>query len=199
MQHHAPARREICGYCARCGDRQDSGTYSFSSDEIGLSVLAVQFHHYGGVDLLFGLDMLKRHQAIIDLEKNALRIHGEEVRFLSEHELPEKARWEGENDATSPLEGGSAALGAVHPPGGLHPGVPPAGISAAVPGSASSAASTPAPAPTAKPTPPPAQARGYSEDKIKMLMDLGIPRAQALQALDAAGGDADVAASMLFQ
>ncbi|TPX55445.1 hypothetical protein PhCBS80983_g05303 [Powellomyces hirtus] len=152
-----------------------------------------------GVDLLFGLDMLKRHQAIIDLEKNALRIHGEEVRFLSEHELPEKARWEGENDATSPLEGGSAALGAVHPPGGLHPGVPPAGISAAVPGSASSAASTPAPAPTAKPTPPPAQARGYSEDKIKMLMDLGIPRAQALQALDAAGGDADVAASMLFQ
>jgi DNA damage-inducible protein 1 len=44
------------------------------------------------VDLLFGLDVLKRHLAIIDLEKNCLRIHGEEVTFLSEHELPDKAR-----------------------------------------------------------------------------------------------------------
>ena len=44
------------------------------------------------VDLLFGLDMLKRHQACIDLEKNVLRIQGREVRFLAEHELPNKAR-----------------------------------------------------------------------------------------------------------
>src|ERR1700755_2519412 len=44
------------------------------------------------VDLLFGLDMLKAHQACIDLEKNVLRIQGREVTFLPEHELPEKAR-----------------------------------------------------------------------------------------------------------
>jgi DNA damage-inducible protein 1 len=36
--------------------------------------------------------MLKRHQACIDLEKNVLRIQGREVRFLAEHELPNKAR-----------------------------------------------------------------------------------------------------------
>ncbi|KAH9813367.1 hypothetical protein DFH28DRAFT_896856 [Melampsora americana] len=35
--------------------------------------------------------MLKRHQAIIDLSKNALIIQGRELRFLSEHELPEEA------------------------------------------------------------------------------------------------------------
>lgn len=48
------------------------------------------------VDLLFGLDMLKAHQACIDLEKNALRIQGREVQFLAEHELPDKARDMGE-------------------------------------------------------------------------------------------------------
>lgn len=44
-----------------------------------------------GVDLLFGLDMLKRYQACIDLERNVLRIQGREVRFLSEYELPRNA------------------------------------------------------------------------------------------------------------
>ena len=36
--------------------------------------------------------MLKAHQVCIDLEKNVLQIQGREVRFLSEHELPDKAR-----------------------------------------------------------------------------------------------------------
>lgn len=48
------------------------------------------------VDLLFGLDMLKRHQCCIDLSTNTLRINNTEVPFLSEHELPDKARRRGE-------------------------------------------------------------------------------------------------------
>ena len=32
--------------------------------------------------------MLKRHQACIDLAKDALVIQGREIKFLSEHELP---------------------------------------------------------------------------------------------------------------
>ncbi|KAE8232159.1 hypothetical protein CF326_g2809 [Tilletia indica] len=47
-----------------------------------------------GVELLFGLDMLKRFQATIDLASNALIIQGKRVRFLDEHELPDSARME---------------------------------------------------------------------------------------------------------
>jgi DNA damage-inducible protein 1 len=38
-----------------------------------------------GVDFLFGLDMLKRHQAVIDLRDNCLRIGEEVVSFLPEN------------------------------------------------------------------------------------------------------------------
>uniref|UniRef100_A0A3B3ZXQ8 Ubiquitin-like domain-containing protein n=1 Tax=Periophthalmus magnuspinnatus TaxID=409849 RepID=A0A3B3ZXQ8_9GOBI len=46
------------------------------------------------MDMLLGLDMLKRHQCSIDLKKNVLLIGttGTETRFLAEAELPECAR-----------------------------------------------------------------------------------------------------------
>lgn len=46
------------------------------------------------MDMLLGLDMLKRHQCCIDLQKNVLRIGttGTETTFLSERDLPECAR-----------------------------------------------------------------------------------------------------------
>lgn len=56
------------------------------------SVLAEQ-----PMDMLLGLDMLKRHQCNIDLQKNILRIGttGTETEFLAENELPECARLSG--------------------------------------------------------------------------------------------------------
>ncbi len=51
-----------------------------------------------GVDMLFGLDMLKRYQASIDLGGNVLVIGEERIRFLDEHELPAEARQEYEVD-----------------------------------------------------------------------------------------------------
>ncbi|KAJ3262611.1 DNA damage-inducible protein 1 [Boothiomyces macroporosus] len=101
------------------------------------------------VDLLFGLDMLKRHQACIDLEKNVLRINGEEVPFLSEHELPDKAKEPLPKDQTPESS-----------------------------------------------QPPPSK---YPEEVIKNLVALGVSREEVISALDAAGGNPDVAAGLLFQ
>ena len=40
------------------------------------------------LDFIFGLDMMKRHQAIIDLGQNCLIIGEDRVPFLPEHEIP---------------------------------------------------------------------------------------------------------------
>jgi len=142
------------------------------------------------VDLLLGLDMLKAHQACIDLEKGVLRIQGREVRFLSEHELPEKAR-----DPLDPAElaeivpaaGSSAAAQprvSSFPGGGRTIGTPPT-------------APTPAP-PVQRPSRAPAAGSRHPERSIQVLMDLGVTREIAISTLDAANGNVDVAASLLF-
>lgn len=116
------------------------------------------------MDLLFGLDMLKAHQACIDLEKNVLRIKGREVRFLSEHELPVQAHAE-------------AALADTR-------------------SHASTSNAPPMPATQSAPQATPSSR--HPEQHIKTLMDLGADRQTAISTLDAASGNIDVAASLLF-
>ncbi len=60
------------------------------------------------MDMLLGLDMLKRHQCVIDLQKNVL-IFGSaniETKFLPESELPRHARPGNEeiDDVTTAIE-----------------------------------------------------------------------------------------------
>ena len=44
------------------------------------------------MDFLFGLDQLRKHRACIDLEKNCLRLLGQEIQFLAEKDLPKDKR-----------------------------------------------------------------------------------------------------------
>lgn len=44
-----------------------------------------------GVDFIFGLDMLRRHQACIDFKSSTLVIHGEHIHFMSEFEAPKNS------------------------------------------------------------------------------------------------------------
>ncbi|CAE6477245.1 unnamed protein product [Rhizoctonia solani] len=155
------------------------------------------------VDLLFGLDMLKAHQACIDLERNVLRIQGREVRFLSEHELPDKAR----QDTSADLEGSKSQTPATSTPAGTQPASSSATPAPAqrFPGAGSTLGSAPAAAPSPNPGPPrpavqprPAPS-SFPEEHITTLQGLGTTREQAIELLRAAAGNLDVAAALLFQ
>lgn len=116
--------QRFAGMARGVGTAKILGRIHSAQMRLGDLHLPVAFHVLEGrdVDLLFGLDMLKRHQACIDLEKNCLRIQGREVPFLPEHELPAKARRMGEEEVaeelgqaaasgTSPVAGPSTAAG----------------------------------------------------------------------------------------
>ena len=73
-----------------------------------------------GVDLLLGLDMLKRHQMCIDLKDNVLRIQDDAVPFLSENETPKAFEEAMEEEETVKGPGGTeigATTGTVRPAG----------------------------------------------------------------------------------
>jgi len=140
------------------------------------------------VDLLLGLDMLKAYQACIDLEKNVLRIQRREVRFLSEHELPDKARI---------MDSGAEAASAAGPSSSVPtaPGRSQSPRTSSFPSGRQTLGATPA---AGRPAPSPQTASRHSEEAIATIMGLGATREVAISTLDAAGGNLDVAASLLF-
>lgn len=162
--------------------------------------------------------MLKRHQAIIDLAKDALVIQGREIRFLSEHELPKAFQGDDEMEldecACSHLTAfasGSIADGAVCYRQGnpIPPPAPPAApestsnpapapaTGAPFPGSGHSLANpTPAPAPST-PARAPAPA-AFPEASITSLVNLGVTREEAIRYLEASGGNTEMAANLVF-
>lgn len=145
------------------------------------------------VDLLLGLDMLKAHQACIDLEKGVLRVQGREVAFLAEHELPDKARVSVEGPSES---SGSTVPGSINNPQAAPRLFPGPGNTLGSSGPVSSSSSSTVSAPTSTPDPP---ASSFPEASIQVLLDLGAPsREIAIRTLEAAGGNVDVAASLLF-
>jgi DNA damage-inducible protein 1 len=140
--------------------------------------------------------MLKAHQACIDLEKNVLRIQGREVQFLAEHALPAKAR-----DSNAPIDapgqpGPSTSMGSVSPGPSSRP--------AQFPGSGHSLGRTPTSPHRGGAVGTRPGSRGatagsrYSERDIETIVSLGVSREVAISTLDAAGGNVDVAASLLF-
>lgn len=130
------------------------------------------------VDLLLGLDMLKRHQAILDLKRGCLVIQGEEVEFLGESEIPKNAF--GNNHEEPTVEGPSGSrvggrTGAIiEPP--IIQDIPEA---------------------TGQQQPDQVEPK-HPEEMVAQLQGLGFSRSEAIAALDATGGNIDMAANLLF-
>jgi DNA damage-inducible protein 1 len=163
---------------------------------IGGAVMPCSFTVMEGkaVDLLFGLDMLKRYKAKIDLEKNVLAFEGIEVPFLAEHEIP-KHFFDAELDEpTIPGPDGTEI--------GAHSGaVRPAGETSKA---ASKAAETEPKTSEAQPEPSSSASQSTSTEEfpppdVERLIQLGFPRQAAIQALRAANGDVNLAAQLLME
>jgi DNA damage-inducible protein 1 len=128
------------------------------------------------VEFLFGLDMLRRHQAVLDLNSNVLRIQGVESPFLSEQEVDPMLQSLRELDLRNPDRS------AESPAKPLATRIDSPESSSKKSGSENLRVS-----------------KTLDSSGVKTLMDLGASEEEAKAALKAAGGNPEVAASFLFQ
>lgn len=162
-----------------------------STVEIPCSFLVLDTH----VDLLFGLDMLRRHKCLIDLQNDKLVVGGNiETKFLQELEIENNEMFGGAAGGGSRLGGNSSGFG-----GNIFSDTPAANSSStSLPKKNPSSAAADAAAKRQNTGNSP-QSGNFKEEDIQQLMGLGFPRDQVIKALQQCQGSVEIAASLLFQ
>lgn len=184
--------KRFSGIARGVGTANILGRVHSAQIKIGTLFLACSFTVMEGkdVDLLLGLDMLKRHQACIDLAKDKLVIQGVEVPFLGEADIP-KGMEEARMDEPTVAGPGGTTIGTKS---GAVSG-PSTQQTTQTPSTTQSSANQTAIASTTMPSP---QVSFPAQD-VEQLMALGFTRDEAINALRACDGNVDFAASLLFQ
>ena len=185
--------KRYAGIARGVGTAQILGRVHWAQIKIGSLFLPCSFTVMEGkdVDLLLGLDMLKRHQACINLHTGALVIQDVEVPFLGEADIPKEREYLMDEPTVAGPSGmkTGAISGAVtqsDPDDSRSKGKGPASGGGPVAGNTASASTA---APSGSPFP---------QEKVDELTKLGLSREEAIQALELAGGNLPEAASMYF-
>jgi len=173
------------------------------------------------VDLLLGLDMLKRHQANLNLKDNVLEIADSRVSFLPESECPSSFEAPGQ-EMEPVVEGPAGSLvgsqsGAMIRPPAVNPNFQspghtlgagpssnpqPSSSTTPTPDTLLSRTTIPPPGATTAAQNPPALPGGrqttFPPELVAQLTGLGFSEAEAINALKATNGNVELAASLLF-
>lgn len=198
--------RRFGGIARGVGTAEILGRVHSAEIQIGSYSLQSSFTVMEGkdVDLLLGLDMLKRHQMCIDLKENVLRVQNEKIPFLPESEIPkqlEQHMLEDEPKIEGP--GGmkvGARTGTVEQHAEATPANPGPSSRANKANVASSSGAGAASSSQTASAPPaaPASTGGVSQESISKITDLGFTREEAIHALQQVGGDVELAVGLLL-
>ncbi|XP_055694879.1 protein DDI1 homolog 2 [Lutzomyia longipalpis] len=145
------------------------------------------------MDMLLGLDMLKRHQCNIDLQRNVLRIGttGTETAFLSESDLPDCARLSGGPEDESKAVAESAKLAEEK---AIQEALERSRQNMPSTSSATSISSTSSPNPATSVLP----TDNFTEKDVEEVARMGFPREKVIAELRQFRGDRKQAVAALF-
>lgn len=184
--------KRFAGIARGVGTANILGRVHSAQIKIGPSYLPCSFTVMEGkdVDLLLGLDMLKRYQASIDLAKDKLIFKEFEVPFLGEADIPKGMEEERAEEPQVPGPGGTSIGGR-------------SGVVSAPPNEQSqtpqTTQTTPAAPPVVQPQAPAAsQEPQFPPESIDQLCSLGFSREEVIQALTACDGNVEYAGGLLL-
>lgn len=153
------------------------------------------------MDMLLGLDMLKRHQCIIDLQKNLLKFGttGTETPFLPESEIPQQAFHNTNDNAMDDDRQLAEALNRSQHDMDVHGALASSSQQRSTPAAPTGAsASAHTPGPSSSRSHPAQPSLTFSETSIARLMGYGFSRAAVMEELRRANGNVDQALAALF-